>query len=234
MLEEEATNNDLTQLIETITSWSVSHEVSNLIIRSYPEAYQQHQNALIKKALLAANFSVKYDDVTQVISTEDGMNLDTHKRRRLRKSEASEFDFRLLPSSYLEESYDLIVESRENKSYPITMSLKDLDETFQLFPEEYLLFGVFDKNKMIATSVSIKVNAEIFYCFYIGDDLTYRAYSPVTTLIKGIYHYCQTHNFKLLDLGLSTDKGVLNQGLYTFKKSFGTFDSHKLTYLKQL
>ena len=114
------------------------------------------------------------------------------------------------------------------------MTLKDIEATFERFPDEYLLFGVFDKNKMVATSVSIKVNSKILYCFYIGDALTYRAYSPVTKLVDGIYRYCQVHYFKLLDLGLSSDKGVLNQGLYAFKKTFGTFDSHKLTYLKQL
>ena len=43
----------------------------------------------------------------------------------------------------------------------------------------------------------------------------------------------QTH-FKMLDLGISTDKGVLNKGLYAFKKTFGSFDSYKLTFLKQL
>ena len=104
---------------------------------------------------------------------------------------------------------------------------------FKLFPGDYLLFGVFDKNKLIATSVCIKVNDKILYCFYIGDALAFRPHSPITLLINGIYEYCQTNDFKMLDLGISTDKGILNKGLYAFKKTFGSFDSYKLTFLKQ-
>jgi lipid II:glycine glycyltransferase (peptidoglycan interpeptide bridge formation enzyme) len=114
------------------------------------------------------------------------------------------------------------------------MSLQELKKMFALFPTAYILFGVFDKNKLISTSVSIKVSEEILYCFYIGDDLTYRTYSPVTFLINGIYHYAKGNHFKILDLGLSTDKGILNRGLYAFKKTFGTIDSVKLTFIKQL
>jgi hypothetical protein len=234
-LTEGASETELSRLLEKIESWAKVHNVSHLMIRSYPDAYHPAHNALIKNALHRSGFNVKYDDISQLISIEKaGMNLDTHKRRRRRKADDSDFTFRLLPLSFLAEAYSLVVESRENKNYPVTMTLKDLEATFERFPHEYLLFGVFDKNKMVATSVSIKVNSEIMYSFYIGDALAYRSYSPVTTLVDGIYRYCQTHQFKILDLGLSTDKGVMNEGLYTFKKTFGTFDSHKLTYLKQL
>jgi len=113
------------------------------------------------------------------------------------------------------------------------MTFKDLEAMFKLFPGNYLLFGVFDKNKLIATSVCIKVNDKILYCFYIGDALAFRPHSPITSLINGIYEYCQTNDFKMLDLGISTDKGILNKGLYAFKQTFGSFDSYKLTFLKQ-
>ena len=162
------------------------------------------------------------------------MDLNTHKKRRLRQAESLDFSFREIPLNYLEEAYSLIVESRESKGYPVTMTFKDLEAMFKLFPSDYLLFGVFDKNKLIAASACIKVNNKILYCFYIGDALAFRPHSPITLLINGIYRYCQESHFKMLDLGISTDKGVLNKGLYAFKKTFGSFDSHKLTFLKQL
>jgi lipid II:glycine glycyltransferase (peptidoglycan interpeptide bridge formation enzyme) len=87
---------------------------------------------------------------------------------------------------------------------------------------------------LIAASACIKVNDKILYSFYIGDALSFRPHSPTTLLINGIYRYCQARHYKILDLGISTDKGVLNEGLYAFKKTFGCFDSFKLTFLKQL
>jgi hypothetical protein len=236
VLDDRASKNDLLSIIREIEDWSRAKGVTSLIIRSFPEIYQAHHSLLIKNSLLATSFAIKYYyDITQAIPvSKEKMSLNTHKKRRLRKAEALGFTFRLLSIEFLEESYRLIVESREHKDYPVTMSLADLTAMFKRFPDEYLLFGMFDKNKLIATAVSIRVNAEIMYCFYIGDDLAYRTYSPVTPLVNGIYQFCQMNNYKILDLGISTDKGVLNKGLYNFKKSFGTLDSDKLTYLKQL
>jgi hypothetical protein len=235
IVDQDSNENHLLALVNKIVDWSNLNGISNLLIRSFPEIYNPEQFALTKGALSKSGFVVKHTDITQVISvSSEPMNLNTHKERRLRKATASGFTFNALPPDFLEESYHLIVESRQNKSYPVTMSLEDLRETFRQFPNAYLLFGVFDKNKLIATAVCIEVNAEIFYCFYIGDYLPYRPYSPVTFLVYKIYEFCRSRKFEILDLGLSTDKGTMNNGLYTFKKSFGSIASEKLTFFKEL
>jgi len=226
---------NLNSLLEKIEAWSRATGIANLMIRSFPEIYEPVQSALIKETLIGAGFSIKYEDITQVIRVaERSMDLNTHKKRRLRQAESLDFSFREIPLNYLEEAYSLIVESRVSKGYPVTMTFEDLEAIFKLFPNDYLLFGVFDKNKLIAASACIKVNDKILYCFYIGDALAFRPHSPITLLINGIYRYCQERHYKILDLGISTDKGVLNKGLYAFKKTFGSFDSFKLTFLKQL
>jgi hypothetical protein len=228
------TKKNLSSLVEKIENWSRKEGIANLLIRSFPEIYAPEQNALIKETLIESGFSIKYEDITQVIPvTESSMNLNTHKKRRLRQAESLGFNFREIALNYLEEAYSLIVESRESKGYPVTMTFKDLEAMFKFFLGDYLLFGVFDKNKLIATTVCIAVNNKILYCFYIGDALAFRPHSPITLLINGIYEYCQTNGFKMLDLGISTDKGILNKGLYAFKKTFGSFDAYKLTFLKQ-
>lgn len=233
--DHEVSKIDLQSLLKIIFEWSGSHGIRNLVIKSFPEVYAPQFSEQIKEALLESGFKILYDDVAQVINVSgDEMKLNTHKKRRLRNATLAGFSFQKLTVSDLDKCYALIVESRENKNYPVTMTLQELKNIFALFPKEYLLFGVYDQGKLIAAAVCIEVSNEIMYCFYIGDDLDYRAYSPVTLLVHGIYRYCQHNNFKLLDLGLSTDKGILNKGLYTFKKSFGAFDSHKLTYLRPL
>ena len=230
------TKSDLCSLVEKIVSWSKANGIASLIVRSFPEVYQPVNSTLIKNALSETGFIVKYEDITQVIHVPEGspINLNTHKKRRIRQAESKAFVFRQISIDYLDEAYARIVESRESKGYPVTMTLQDLKEMFKAFPNDYLLFGVFDQKLLIAAAVCIKINSEIMYCFYLGDALAYRRDSPVTLLINGIFEYCKTHRFKILDLGLSSDKGILNTGLYAFKKSFGSVDSYKLTFLKQL
>lgn len=236
ILDARASKSDLILLIEKIQEWSKSNQITHLTVRSYPEIYAPDQSNLIKSALEESGFSIKYRDITQVIPVAAGeeMNLNTHKKRRLKKAHTLGFTFRQINPNFLEESYALIVESRKNKGYPITMNLKELEDMFTLFPQDYLLFGVFENNKMIGTSVSIKINPQILYCFYLGDHLSYRAYSPTTFLVHGIHDICKIHKIEFIDLGISTDRGLLNKGLYTFKKTFGSFDSYKLTFEKHL
>ncbi len=226
---------DVTSCLAQVEEWSKVHDMSHILIRLYPTAYHPESAALINEALLKFSFKILYADVAQIIDVTGGsLKLNADKKRRLRNCNEQGFEFRSLPRDFLSEGYSLIVQSRTTKGYPVTMSLEDLQNMFVLFPHEYLLFGMFDRNRMIAASVSIKVNDEILYCFYLGDDLEYRTYSPVTALVAGIFEFCQTHKFSTLDLGLSTDKGIMNHGLYAFKKSFGANDSAKLTFIKQV
>lgn len=227
---------DLLSCLEKVLSWSRSHGATTVIIRSFPDAYHPEGSALIAETLLKMSYNILYRDITQVIDVKRGdvPELDVDKKRRIRRAEAKGFQFRSLSLDWLEKSYALIVQSRVHKNYPITMTLGMLQEMFMLFPNEYMLFGVFDNDSLIAASVTIRVNPEVLYCFYIGDDLHYRSYSPVTFLVAGIYNFCKVHQFRVLDLGLSTDKGTLNRGLYNFKKTFGAFDSYKLTFIRQL
>ncbi|HZI24843.1 MAG TPA: hypothetical protein VFD46_07195 [Chryseolinea sp.] len=230
-----ATENSLLTVVDKVVAWSKSNGVNNLLIKSFPEAYNPEQHALIKGALLKSGFVIQFTDVAQIVPvTDDAMKLNTHKKRRVRKAGELAYTFSHLPISFLEESYRLIVETRQNKGYPVTMSLNDLKTMFCEFPKAYMLFGAFDQKKLIAAAVCIEVNSQILYCFYIGDSLSHRTYSPVTFLVQGIYEFCKSQGFKIIDLGLSTDKGILNNGLYNFKKSFGSIDSVKLTFLKQL
>ena len=95
---------------------------------------------------------------------------------------------------------------------------------------EYLSKGVMDNDKLIAAAISVRVSKEILYNFYHADEFTYRSSSPMVMLIKEIYEYCQRNKIQILDLGISTKNGLINQGLFNFKKSLGCSVTEKNTY----
>lgn len=234
-LQSDATLKNIRDLLSEIEKSSAEQGIVELTIRSFPQLYSPKKSELINNALREHGFIVKYNDISQVVIVSQGaMSLNVHKKRRVKKASELGFHFIEIEEDNLTEAYILFVESREEKGYPVSMTLEELRAMFKRFRNEYLLFGVFDKQKMIAASVCIKINKKILYCFYIGDHLPYRSESPVTSLVAGIYEYCRVHNFELLDLGVSTDKGELNTGLYNFKRTFGSIDSPKLTFEKKL
>ena len=234
LTDREIQKADLHACLDEMSAWSTTRGITALIIRMFPNEYHLRFASLIKEALLESGFKIMYKDIAQYIpiKLKGSMDLNTHKKRRVRNSATQGFQFRSLSPVTLDRCYDLFVQSRISKGYPITMSLDALRNMFALFPDQYLLFGLFDEERVIAASVAIKISDQILYCFYLGDDLEYRTHSPVTALVSAIYEYCKINNFLMLDLGISTDKGVVNEGLFNFKKSFGSQESPKLTFVK--
>jgi hypothetical protein len=114
----------------------------------------------------------------------------------------------------------------------MTMNLEQFENHFILFPKNFQIFSVTHSERMIAVGVTIKINEEIVYTFYLGDDEDYLKDSPTIFLLSGIYEYFQAKNYKILDLGIATAKGILNEGLANFKRSVGGEASLKKTYIK--
>lgn len=116
----------------------------------------------------------------------------------------------------------------------MTMSLEQLTEHFQKFPDNFQVFAVYDTQILMAIGVTIKINQDILYTFYLADNEDYLKISPTIFLLSGIYEYAQKGNYKILDLGIATDKGVLNEGLARFKRSLGGKLSEKKTYFRKI
>ncbi|HEU5289678.1 MAG TPA: hypothetical protein VFU05_03485 [Cyclobacteriaceae bacterium] len=223
-------------ILKKLDEWSDKHKIKGIVIRCFPEIYEPELTRATKSRLLENGFKVLYKDITQIIAVKHGVSVpfNQSRNRRLKRCMKEGLIFKKLTFHSLEEAFSLIIESRNNKGYPVTMGLEELKTSFNKFPDNYLLFGVFQDAKMIATAVSIKVSDKILYYFYAGDSIGHRYLSPTTLLVHGIYGYCLENKFELIDLGISTHRGKLNSGLYEFKKSLGSFDSEKLTFKKEL
>src|SRR5262249_13457452 len=67
------------------------------------------------------------------------------------------------------EVYDVIVENRNTRHFPVTMSYEAIEEMVHAFPDRMLFFGAFDGSAMIASSICVKVSSSVLYVFYWGD-----------------------------------------------------------------
>ncbi len=185
---------------------------------------------MINEALTEAGFTIKYKDITQILKVDQELKLNRLRRRKLRQCEGAGFVFAELNPDRLGDAYELFAQSRKHKGYPVTMKLSDFKNEFGRFPSRYRLYGVSDGHVLIAAGVVIAVNDEILYYFFGGQSQKYDEESPSTFLVYNLFQEARKKKIKLIDLGISTDKGELNHGLYEYKKSFGAFDSFKLTF----
>ncbi|MBC8110942.1 MAG: hypothetical protein H7Y04_07785 [Verrucomicrobia bacterium] len=211
--------------------------IKEIFIKHYPFCYAPENSERITVCLLDSGYEVSQTDLNQhlIISEQAFENrLHTSEKRRLNKTIKAGFIFDIWERPDLQEVYDFIRQARERKGFPISLTFADFERLFVLFPEQHLVFTVRQAEKLAALTVCIRINEKILYNFYPADQADFLAFSPSVLLTQGIYDYCQQKNFQILDLGISTDKSVPNEGLLRFKKNLGAETSLKLSFYKKI
>ncbi len=204
--------------------------ISCIEIVSPPKIYDDYlfQNQML--ALSQNNFKIFTTETNQHLVINNTCNFSRGQNRKISKSTIYGLSFHKLELSLIGSVYEVIKKNRLSKGVPITMELEELIKISDNFPELIHLFGVFDKDKIVASSICYRINSSILYVFYWGHDLNYNDLSPVSLLCKGIYDWAASTNFKIIDLGTSSLNGVLNENLYDFKSHLGALTSVKVKY----
>lgn len=228
-------SDDLNEFLTQIISAARQAKVRALKIALPPEVYLT-QHPQLKVALVNNGFEIIQSDVNQHIDVTGSYreSIAYNELKKLKKSEREGFIFKKLNRLHLAKSYELIYDNRIRKGFPMSMTFEALDNMFVKLPNLYHLFGVYHHDKLIATAVSIRISQSSIYNFYHGDDEEYRVFSPVVMLLDGIFNYCQQQGIEILDLGISSDKGVLNSGLFKFKENCGALSSIKEVGFKSI
>lgn len=214
-----------------------NYDIALLNLKLYPEVYSKENTAILVNALISSGYKLQFAEVNQHIEVNDEPYINRvnyAEKKRIKKCIKAGFKFDLLEIDELAQGYNLIKETRDRKGYPTSMTFQELENIMLKFPENYLFFSVKDGENIIALSISILINNKILYNFYHAHDEDYDTYSPIVLVVQGVYDYCQSHNIKILDLGISTDRNILNEGLYRFKKNLGAETSLKYSFKKDL
>lgn len=216
--------------VKTVLDELTLNGVKNVIIKHWPQIYYPEP---YQSVFMELGFKLDEKNVNQhLLVNEDDfiLRIKKNEKKKLTQAINKGYEFRILNSKDLQEAYKLIEETRQRKGYPVSMSYQDLYRSMEAMPDKYLLFGLFDGERLIAASVSIRISDGILYNFYHADDYSYRSTSPLVMLVGKIYEYCQEKSIDILDLGISSEKGILNEGLFKFKRNLGCEMSDKNTY----
>lgn len=225
----------LYDFLEKAIAYLRSCSLKSIIINFYPESYlSKNQIQILEKCLLRLHFQVKFTEQNYDIPVTNKSFYETVKSPRakqlLRKSFKNGLIFQEEINPNFPKIHSFIAHSRKRKNRPMTMSSEKLGNHFEKFPKHFQLFSVAYVNLIVSVGITVKINDNILYTFYLADDEKYLKDSPTTFLLSGIYKYCQEQKFRILDIGIASEKGVSNEGLSHFKKSLGAKISEKKTY----
>ncbi len=197
----------------------------------YPEIFNQ-QNQYFK---LLGNF-VSTIEVNQTVFLSDWntSKLRRDKIRKIKKFEAANGLCDLAQETELDICIDILEKNRINKGLRLSLSKSELLNLLRLLPNSYKMYKVEIENRICASALIVSLSDTVEYVLYWGDDVNYRALSPVSSLFLKIVTSCKSANKKYLDLGVSSVNGNLDQGLFDFKSSLGAsaFSKYHFNFLK--
>jgi hypothetical protein len=232
---EQVSEKELSDFLKEVGEYLSNLPLNEIIINSYPENYQtEGQSLKLENCLFRLGFQTKYVEHNyEILITEMPFYetvISSNHKRILRNAVKNSFIFKQEINPDLSQIHAFIERSRIRKNRPMTMSLLQMEEHFKKFSKKFKIFSVYHSEHLVAVCVTVEVNDRILYTLYPADAEEYVKKSPLTFLFSGIYEYCQQQEYTILDLGIATNKGVLNEGLARFKRNIGGELSKKKTY----
>jgi hypothetical protein len=233
---EQVSEKDLFDFLKEVMEYLSDLSIKEAIINSYPDSYlPEQQNQKLENCLFRLSFQTKYVEHNYEISITEKSFYETvissNHKRILRNAVKNNFIFKQEINPDLPKIHAFIERSRVRKSRPMTMSLLQLEGHFKKFSKRFKIFSVYNSEDLMAVCVTVEINDRILYTLYPADAEEYVKKSPLIFLFSGIYEYYQQQKYTILDLGIATDKGILNEGLARFKRNIGGELSKKKTYL---
>ena len=225
---DNVTKEDLKWFVLSILDALKLFDVTKIKIKHYP-SYMSNSN-LAETALGELGFENTLTETNQHIVVDKPLFeavADRSEVIRSNKCIKLGYKFKVATVKELPQIYALLENTLKRKGNRPSMTFENLNLTIKACSANYMLFTLWDDQTLIAATISVKINQSILYNFYHADSLEYRKVSGLTFLLKNIYSYCYNNQFKILDLGISTVNGVLNEGLFNFKKARGAVISPK-------
>ena len=161
---------------------------------------------LTKKIFKDLNFAVN-------LGTWSEHNLSKGNRKKLRQCRELGIKTRELEGFEITKAYELIAENRKRLGIMPSISLDSLLTLADRFPTYYKVYGTYHKCDLIAAAIVVETHHENNYVYMWGHVAKYENYSPVVSLFVFLVEASRHCGYKFLDLGISSSKGIVNEGL---------------------
>jgi hypothetical protein len=130
--------------------------------------------------------------------------------------------------SNIKQCYDILVENRRHRGVQLTMEFEDFKKSLILCEKDFKLIQANIGGNVIATSLLVKIMPDYWYVLYWGESIEFRNLSPVASIFYFLIEQAKSNKVVILDLGISSVNGTLDEGLARFKTNLGAVTSEKL------
>jgi hypothetical protein len=228
---------NLTIFLCEVIEYLKKKDVQDIRLTQYPTFLGVESSILIEKVLVELGFETLYQELNHYWLLTDKtfwQNLKKGEKHILNKAKKNGLLAQRLSEPDIDQLHALLVEARTRKGFPITLTATQLARLFEEFPNDFMAYSVDLENQLAAIAVVVRLNAEVWYVFYLADTEELLKYSPTVLLLEKIYSDALTQGIRKIDMGISTVKGQRNEGLIRFKRNLGCEESAKKVFGKNL
>ena len=172
-------------------------------------------------------------DLNQHINVSDWdiRAMSKGNQKKFRQSISVNLTLKTATKRDVSKCYDVLYRNRQAIGAPVTMKLSEIQDALRNFPSIYEIKYLELRDEVVAMCLTVNIAPEVRYVLYWADDLSFRNYSPLTLLCERLVEQSRVDGIQFLDLGISSNDGLLNEGLHRFKQNLGAITSVKRTVL---
>ncbi len=236
-LKKKYTIDEIIIVVSSIKNVGILLNVKKIRYTLPPEIYNLEYINQLYCAFNHVGFKVSkidinnYFDLDKFKNKEEYLKSVAHKVRKNYKTAISNnVVFKQLTKDEFDTAYNTIEINRNQMNYPLKMSKQHVYDLINMESLVARFFGVIQNDNCIASAIIFDVNADISQVIYWGDNIEYRNIRPMELLTTEVFNYFQSINKKYLDIGPSSEDGIINSGLVEFKQSIGCSSIAKLSF----
>ncbi len=113
------------------------------------------------------------------------------------------------------------------------MTLDDILSTGELWPVDFFKVQAADK-QIVAAAIFYRNYPGICYAVFWGDNEEGRPLRAMDFLVLKLFTHYKEAGYKYMDLGISTETGIPNEGLLRFKESHESVSSLRYRFVLEL
>lgn len=222
---EETTFEKITEAYRLLRSYG--SEIGLKIEITLPPSFYAPKFITLQDAALKAEGTILWEDINfhrPLDFGEEGAcaRFSKSAREAMRHAERAGLEFHFFEHPTRDEIhrvYETVLSNHHALGYPVKMTEKEVIETAPVTGSRFMTITLGDED--VAAAMINSTTPDIAQAIYWGDRMTFRLLRPMNLLAAKMFEQCKTLGFKTVDLGPSSECGIVSAGLCRFKQSLG-------------
>jgi hypothetical protein len=208
-------------------------DIEQVKITLPPTFYNETMVSKISHSLGSVGFDLAYRDLNShvVLRSVDKGSLPSSTKKAIRASDKHTNEIIFAETlKEKERAYNIIKENREMKGYPLRLSWEQVSETISQVAKAEFFIAVTNGTDAAAAMV-FEINDKIVQVVYWGANHFGEKSHVMYYLPFQVMEYYHSKGFKYLDIGPSSEEGIISTGLNDYKQMIGCVNTMKETWM---